>query len=78
VTVAAAALSEHVLQWVMEAQFVELDIFFEALERGVAGKLLEPGDVHPLGDAARDRATPEAVSGKGGAARTNETRIFVA
>ncbi|HWS06204.1 MAG TPA: hypothetical protein VN362_00125 [Xanthobacteraceae bacterium] len=47
-------------------QFVELDIFFEAFERGVAGELLEAGDVHALGDAARDRATPEAVPGKGG------------
>ena len=35
------------------AEFVELDIFFEALERGVAGKLLEPGDMHPLGDPAQ-------------------------
>jgi len=30
----------------------------------VAGKLLEPRDVDALGDAARDRATPEAVAGK--------------
>ena len=33
------------------AQFVELDIFFEAFERGVAGELLEAGDVDALGDA---------------------------
>jgi hypothetical protein len=37
---------------VIVPQFVELDIFFEALERGVAGELLQAGDVNPGGDAA--------------------------
>ena len=46
------------------AQFVELDIFLEALERGVTGELLEAGDVDTLGDAARDRPAPQAVAGK--------------
>ena len=39
-------------------QFVELDIFLEALERGVAGELLEARDVDAGGDAARDRPAP--------------------
>jgi hypothetical protein len=46
-------------------QFVELDIFLEAFERGVAGELLEAGDVHALRDAARDGSAPQAVAGKG-------------
>jgi hypothetical protein len=46
-------------------QLVELDIFFEAFERGVAGELLEAGDVHALGDTARDCAAPQAVAGEG-------------
>jgi hypothetical protein len=37
------------------AQFVEIDIFLEAFERGVAGKLFEAGDVHTLRDPGRDR-----------------------
>jgi hypothetical protein len=45
-------------------QLVELDIFLEAFERGVAGELLEAGDVDTLRDAARDRAAPQAVAGK--------------
>ncbi len=47
-------------------QFVELDIFFEAFERSVAGELLEAGDVDALRDAARDRPAPQAMPGKGG------------
>src|ERR1700761_686872 len=50
----------------MLAQFVELDIFLQALQRGVTGELLEAGDMDPLRDAARDRPPPEAVPGKGG------------
>jgi hypothetical protein len=45
-------------------QLVELDIFFKAFERGVAGELLEPRDVHALGDAARDRPAPQAMASK--------------
>jgi hypothetical protein len=43
-------------------QLVELDIFLEAFERGVARELLEARDVDTLRDAARDRAAPEAVA----------------
>src|SRR5271166_4122408 len=45
-------------------QFAELDIFLEAFEGGVAGELLEAGDVHAGGDAGRDRPAPEAVAGE--------------
>ena len=62
--VAHAVVSEHILQWMIEPQFVELDIFLGAFERGVAGELFEAGDVHTLGDPARDRPAPEAVAGK--------------
>ena len=55
------------------AQLVELDIFFEAFERGMAGELLEPGDVHPLRDTARDRSPAQAMSGKGGAIEPGST-----
>jgi hypothetical protein len=54
------------------AQLVELDIFLEALERGVAGELLEAGDVNPGGNAARDRPASEAVAGKTGAVEPGE------
>ena len=40
----------------VQPQFVQLDVFFEAFERGVAGELLQPCDMHALGDAAGDRA----------------------
>jgi len=50
---------------VIVPQFVELDIFLEALQRSVARELLEAGDVHAGGDAARDRPAPEAVAGEG-------------
>ena len=33
----------------MLPQFVELDVFLEAFERGMTGKLLEAGDMRPLG-----------------------------
>src|SRR5260370_23542189 len=56
---------QEVLQRMVVPQLVELDIFFEALERGVAGELLEAGDVHAGGDAARDRPAPQAVAGGG-------------
>jgi hypothetical protein len=46
------------------AQLVELDTLLEAFERGVAGELLEAGDVHALRDAARNRSAPEAMAGK--------------
>jgi hypothetical protein len=49
---------------VIVPQFVELDIFLEALEGGVAGELLQAGDVNALGNAARDRPAPEAVAGE--------------
>ena len=45
-------------------QFVQLDIFLEAFERGVARKLLEAGDMDALGNAARDRAAAQAVTGE--------------
>ena len=45
-------------------QLVELGIFLEAFERGVAGELLEAGDVHALRDARRNRPAPEAVAGE--------------
>ena len=45
-------------------QLVELDIFLEAFERGVAGELLEASDVDALGDAARYRAAAQAVTGE--------------
>ena len=46
------------------AQFVELDIFLDAFQRGMAGELLEPGDVDAGGDPARDRPAAQAVAGK--------------
>ena len=58
-------------------QFVELDIFLEALERGVAGELLEAGDVDALGDAARDRPAPQAVAGEGGGVEPGEAGPFL-
>ena len=45
-------------------QLVELDVFLKALQGRVAGELLEAGDVDALGDAARDRAAPQAVPGE--------------
>ena len=36
-------------------QLIELNISFEALERGMAGELLEPCDAHALRGAARGR-----------------------
>jgi hypothetical protein len=54
-------------------QFVELDIFFEAFEPGVAGELLEAGDVDTLRNAARDRPTPQAVAGKRRRVKAGET-----
>jgi hypothetical protein len=56
--------SQDVLQRMIVPQFVELDIFLEAFQRGVTRELLEAGDVHTLRDAARDRAAPEAMAGK--------------
>jgi hypothetical protein len=55
---------KNVFQRMVVAQFVELDIFLEAFQRGVAGELLEAGDVDPLRDPGRDRPAPEAVAGK--------------
>ena len=43
---------KDVLQRMIVPQLVELDIFLEAFERGVARELLEPGDVDAGGDAA--------------------------
>ena len=51
----------------VQPQFIELNIFFEAFERRVARELLEARDMHPLRDAARDRPAPEAMAGKSGA-----------
>jgi hypothetical protein len=48
----APPASKHVLQRVVQPQFVELDIFLEAFQRRVAGKLLKAGDVDALRDAA--------------------------
>ena len=45
-------------------QLVELDIFLEALQRGVTGELLKAGDVDALGDAARDCPASQAVAGE--------------
>ena len=55
-------------------QLVELDIFLEAFERGVPGELLEPGDVHALRDAARDRAAAEASGARGADAELHRFR----
>src|SRR6516162_2188953 len=57
--------SQHILERVIVPQLVELDIFLEAFERGVAGELLEPGDVDALRYPTRNRSTPEAVAGEG-------------
>ena len=56
---------QNILQRMVLPQLIELDIFLEALQRGVARELLEPGDVDALGDAARDGAAPQAVPGEG-------------
>jgi len=52
VNVAAAALSEDVLQRMVVPQFVEFDIFFEAFKRSVARELLQARNVDALRDAA--------------------------
>ena len=74
---AAMSSVEDVLQRMVLPQFVELDIFLEALERGVAGELLEPGDMDALGDPARDRAAAQAVPGEGGAVEPGERGPFL-
>jgi hypothetical protein len=51
-------------------QFIEFDIFLKTLERGMAGELLQPRDVHTLRHTARDRPPAQAVSGE---SRTVET-----
>jgi hypothetical protein len=51
----------------MLLQLVELEVLFEALERGVAGELLETGDMDALRDPARDRPSPQVVLGESGA-----------
>ena len=61
----------------VQPQFVELDVFFEAFERRVAGELLEPCDMHTLGDAARNRPAPEAMAGEGGAVEASKPRPFL-
>jgi hypothetical protein len=45
-------------------QFVELDIFLETFERGMAGELLQARDMHPLRDPARDCTAAQAVAGE--------------
>jgi hypothetical protein len=45
-------------------QFIELEIFFEAFERGAAGELPAAGDVNALGDAARDHPALQTVAGE--------------
>jgi hypothetical protein len=53
----------------MRLQLVELEELFEALERGVAGGLLETGDMDALRNPARDRPALQVVLGEGGASR---------
>ena len=56
------------------AQFVELDILLQALERGMAGELLEAGDVHPwatpLEIAPRRRLCPAKAAPSSPASRS--------
>jgi hypothetical protein len=51
---------------------LELDMFLEALERSVAGELLEAGDTDNRGDRAQDRAASQAVAAN--AAPSNPAR----
>ncbi len=51
----------------MLLQLVELEVLFEALERGVAGELLETGDVDALRNPARDRPALQVVLGESAA-----------
>lgn len=44
----------------MLLQLVELEVLFEALERGVAGELFETGDMDALRNPARDRPSLQA------------------
>ena len=69
--------SKHVLERVVQPQFVELDVLFEAFERCVAGKLLEPCDVDALRDAARNRPAPEAVPGETSAIKAGQPGPFL-
>ena len=69
--------SKYILQRVIVPQLVELDIFLAAFERGMAGELLEPGDVDALCDPARDCAAAQAVPGEGGAVEPGAAGPFL-
>jgi hypothetical protein len=58
----------------MTPQLIELDIFFEAFERRMAGKLLQPGNMDALGDPTRNRAAPQTVPGKRSTGRDRQAR----